>query len=97
MARMSAASWGSLSSLRRPAARGEILQTTETVSRLVQSLRDGVASPTEAPFGDARTAPAQFRGDLGLKQAALVSSQAPRPRAEQSIDLVGGGVHVERP
>ena len=80
-----------------PAAHGEILQTTDAVARLFQTLGDGVASPTEPPFGDAGTAASEFGGDLGLKQSSLMSRQSSRPRAEQGVDLVGGVVHVEYP
>src|SRR6267154_2370063 len=77
------------------ASRGEVLQTPHPMMRLMQSLLDGVAPPAETPFGQPRTAAAQFRSHLGLEQAALVSGQSPRPRTKQGVVVVCCAIHVE--
>ena len=80
-----------------PAARGEVLQAADAVMALVQPLLDGLASPAEAAFGLAGVAAAQFRGDLGLEQAALVSGEPSGPRADQGVDVLDGVFHHSGP
>jgi hypothetical protein len=61
------------------AARGEVPQAADRVTKRVPSRRDGVASPAEASFGVAGAAVAQFGGHLGQEQSTLnpVSRLAP--------------------
>ena len=97
MARMSAASCGSFSSLRcRPRAAKFSRQRTP-VLQLVQSLLDRLASPAEAAFGLAGVAAAQFGGHLGLEQAALVSGQPSGPRPNQGVEAFDGVFHEGGP
>ena len=92
MARMSAASRGSFSSLRcRPRA-AKFSRQRIPVLPLVESLLDGVAPPAEAAFGLAGVAAAQFGGDLGLEQAALVSGEPSGPRPDQGVEAFAGVV-----
>src|ERR1035437_2819768 len=77
------------------AARGEVLQTAQSLMRLVQSPHDRVASPAEASFCQSSTAAAQFRSHLDLEQAALVSGQSPRPRTKQGVVVVCGAFHLD--
>ena len=79
MARMSAASCGFLSSLRCRAASREVFQAADAVMAFLQSLLDSLASPSEASFGLASVAAAEFDGDLGLEGAALVTGKATGP------------------
>ena len=80
-----------------PASRGEVLQAAHPVTQLVQSLLDRLASPAEASFGLAGAAVAQFRGDLGLEQAALVSGQPSGPRTDQGVEALDGAFHDGSP
>ena len=63
------------------------------VMALVQPLLDGLAPPSEASFGLAGVAAAQFDGDLGLEGAALVSGEASGPGADQGVEAFDGVFH----
>ena len=56
-----------------------MLQAANAVMAFLQAFLDGLASPSEAPFGLSCVAVAQFGGDLGLEAAALVSGEASGP------------------
>ena len=58
---------------------GEVFQASDPVVAFLQSLLDGLTSPSEASFGLASTALAEFGGDLGLERAALVSGKTLGP------------------
>ena len=97
MARMSAASCGSLSSLRcRPRA-DEVLQAADPGVAFVQPLLDGLAPPAEASFGLAGIAAAELDGDLGLEGAALVSGEPAGPGADQCVEEFDGVFHEGGP
>jgi hypothetical protein len=61
------------------AASGEVLQAADPVMAFLQSLLDGLASPSEASLGLAGVGGAEFDGDLGLEGAALVAGKATGP------------------
>src|SRR5271165_6967252 len=54
----------------RSSAGAEVLQTTDTVSELLQALADGLASPTETTFGLADVAGAELQGDLSQEKSS---------------------------
>ncbi len=61
------------------AASREVFQAADPVMAFLQSLLDGLASPSEASFGLSGVAAAEFGGDLGLEGAASVSGEAAGP------------------
>src|SRR5512135_1026177 len=75
------------------APRGEVLQATHPVMKLVQSRLDRIASPAEASFGLAGVTAAQFGGDLGQEQAALMSGQPSGSRPNQGLEARDGVFH----
>src|SRR5512135_1648472 len=91
IARMSAANRGSFAAL--SAARREVLQASDPVVALVESLLDGLTPPAEASFGLAGVAAAQFGGDLGQERAALVSGEPSGPGTDQGIEAFDGVSH----
>jgi hypothetical protein len=72
------------------AARGEVPQAADRVTKRVPSRRDGVASPAEASFGVAGTAVAQFGGHLGQEQSTLKSGEPSGPRPNQGVEAFDG-------
>src|SRR4051794_3674615 len=80
-----------------PATRGEVLQATDAVMLLVESLLDRLASPAEAVLGLAGVAAAECRDDLGLERAALVSGEPSGPRPNQGVILLDGDFHHSGP
>src|SRR5512135_352109 len=75
------------------APRGEVLPAAHPVLQFVQSRLDGVASPTEASFGLAGAAAAQFHGHFGLEQSALVSGEASGSGTNQGVEALDGVIH----
>ena len=97
MARMSAASRGSLSSRRRRPRAAKSSRHRIPCSRLVQALLDGVPPPAEAAFGLAGAAVAQLGGDLGQEGTAAEAGQPPGAGTDQGVERFGGGVHHNDP
>jgi hypothetical protein len=80
-----------------PASRREVLPATHPVVEFVESLLDGVASPTEASFGQAGAAAAELVGHLGLEQSALVSCETSGARLDQGLEAFDGVFHEGDP
>ena len=97
MARMSAASCGSLSSLRRRPRAAKFSRQRIPRSALVQPLLDGLAPPAEAAFGLAGVAVAELGGDLGVEGPAAEAGQPSGPGTDQGVERFGGGIHRNDP
>src|SRR5271165_2520663 len=81
----------------RSSAGTEVLQTTDTVSELLQALADGLASPTETTFGLADVAGAELQGDLSQEKTPLVTTQPLGGGLQQGIVAFVEGFHADVP
>src|SRR5262249_4327058 len=77
----------------RLAAGGEVLGAAEPGAGLVLAAGDGLSAPAEAALGGAGAAATQRVGDLGLEEAALVTLEAARRRADQLLGQLRRGIH----
>jgi hypothetical protein len=59
----------------------------------MEPLLHGLASPAEASFGQSGAAAAEFGGDLGLEESALVSGEASGGGTDQGVEAFAGFVH----
>ena len=76
------------------APRGEVLQASHPLLRLVESLGDRVPPPAEAAFGLAGVTVANGGGDLGDEGTAAEAGQPLGAGTDQSVERFRGGVHA---
>jgi hypothetical protein len=75
------------------AAGGEVFDTADAPAGLVQARGDRRPPPAEAAFSVAWVAAAQFGGDLGLEESALLALEGACRTTDQLLERLGGSGH----